>query len=718
MAKHHPPQNVGAAPRSRPTVGATGRSPLQDTIRDALVATAAFACPLVWNQPVLLGTTAHRGHAVIMTLAVLAWLAHIIGGIVRGAIRLPRPWVAAPAAAVVFAAVLSSITSVNKNASLLFVLQLGTGALLFCLVAVPGNSRTRRWAVAAMVAAGCLVAILALREYAQQRAAGGEVWRAFALFFNPNLLAGFLAVVIPLAVAGIATQNRLARIAFAYAALLMLVALVLTGSRGGWLAFLTGALILFAVAGVAVGRARLGLIGALGAVLAATALAIALPPLRARLATAFSGQEHLFRALTWKATLRIAAAYPVLGSGPGTFEFVFPKYAIAGFTRMAHQNYLQVLAENGPAGLAAFLWLMALGVVMSARAVRRGESPDRLAAAACLAGIGASLAHGFIDYTWFVGGIATTIWLLAGIGAGLGAPPGGEMVVSVPRKSRALVALAAFAAAIALLFLPVSAAIAEGYALIGERALRAADRPQAEANLRAAVAWAPLDGTYRQLLGVAVGGTEGIRCLRSAVALEPTAAQPHAWLGRLFLYQGQPDAARKEFQAAIRLNPNYTSAWLELAGIWLAHGRLRDAERAYNAVVRIEKSPYGQVHALEQRVDTDFAFAHYGLGLLSLGTDDAKANSEFRLAINMILDYESKQKRLDQALEDTGQAIPVRTGEVQRLKAKVLWRLSMLAKGAGSAARYKDLRARALQADPEVQATIDSEDALLTHAVR
>jgi len=665
---------------------------------------------------VLLGTTAHRGHTVVMTLAVLAWLAHIIGGILRGAIPLPRPWVVAPAAAVVLFAAVSTISSVNKNASILFALQLATGALLFCLVAVAGNSRARRWAAGALVVSGCLVAALGVREYLLQRALGGQVWRAFGLFFNPNLLAGFLAIVIPLAFAAIAVQKRAWRLAAVLAALIMVLAVILTGSRGGWLALLAGVLILFAAAGVALGRARLGLIGASGAVLAAAVLAIALPPLRARLATAFAGQEHVFRVLTWRATLRIAAAYPALGSGPGTFEFVFPQYAIAGFTRMAHQNCLQVLAENGPPGLAAFLWLMALGAVMSARALRRGELPDRLTAAACLAGIGASIAHGFIDYTWFVGGIAATVWLLAGIGAGLSASPAADMAVAVPRSRRVLVAAAAVAAAVALVFVPVCAAIAENYALTGDKALRAADRFQAEANLRSAVAWDPLDGTYWQLLGVAVGGSEGIKCLRRAAALQPTAAQPHAWLGRMFLYQKRLDAARKEFQAAIRLNPNYTGAWLELAGISLAQGRRRDAEGAYDAVARIEQTPYGQVRALEQRVDTDFAFAHYGLGLLSLATNDSRASSELRLAINSILDYESKQKGLDQALEGMGQAGAWRTGEVETLKAKVLWRLASLAAKAGNEARYRDLRSRAEQADPHVQAAIQAEDALLARS--
>jgi tetratricopeptide (TPR) repeat protein len=460
----------------------------------------------------------------------------------------------------------------------------------------------------------------------------------------------------------------------------------------------------------------LGLVGAVAVVIAAGSLAVALPPLRARLATAFSGQEHAFRVLTWEGTMRVAAAYPALGSGPGTFEYIFPKYAIAGFTRMAHQNYLQVLAENGPAGLAAFLWLMAAAVIMSARALRRGELTDRLTAAACLAGLASFIAHGFIDYTWFVGGIATSVWLLAGIGAGLSAAPGEGMILTFRRKSRILVAVAAVVVAVALVFLPVAAAVAEQDALSGVQALRAGDRLRAEADLRAAAAWAPLDGNYWRLLGAAVGGDDGLRYMRTAMTLQPTSPMARAWLARLLLYEGRLAAASKEFQAAIRLNPNYTSAWLDLAEIAMRQGSTGDAQRAYSAVVRIENSPYGRVRALEQRVDTDFALAHYGLGLLSLGMDKARADSEFERAINIILEYESTQEPLDRALESLGQADPARTGRIRGLKAKVLWRSAALAKEAGDLPKYERRRGKALQADPDVQAAIEREDAVVTHA--
>ena len=705
---------AGAAPRGRPGVGAVREPPLPGLVRDVLVAGAAFACPLVWGHPVVLGTTANRGHAIVMTLVVLAWLAHVVGA--RDSVPMPRPWVAGPGAAVVLAAALSTIASVNKNASILFTLQLATGALLFCLVAVPANSRARKWAAGGMVAGGCIVAVIAIREYVQERAAGGEVWRAFGLFFNPNLLAGYLAIATPLALMVAAVHKRIARIGFAYAGALMALALVLTGSRGGWLAFLVGALVLFAAAGLALGRGRLGLVGAVAVVVAAGSLAIALPPLRARLATAFSGQEHAFRVLTWKGTLRMAAAYPALGSGPGTFEYVFPKYAIAGFTRMAHQNYLQVLAENGPAGLAAFLWLLAAAVVMSARALRRGELTDRLTAAACLAGLAAFIAHGFIDYTWFVGGIATSVWLLAGIGAGLSAAPGEGMILTVRRKIRIVVAVAALVVAAALMLLPVAAAVAEQDGLSGLQALRGGDRLQAEADLRAAVAWAPLDGDYWSLLGAAVGGNEGAIYMRKAIRLQPTSSMARAWLARLLLYEGRLAAASREFQAAIRQNPNYTSAWLDLAEIAMRERRISDAQRAYSAVVRIENGPYGRVRALEQRVDTDFAAAHYGLGLLSLGTDKARADKEFERAINIILEYESTQEPLDRALESLGQADPARTQRIRGLKAKVLWRSAALAKEAGDLAKYERRRGKALEADPDVQAAVEEEDAMLTRA--
>ena len=216
---------------------------------------------------------------------------------------------------------------------------------------------------------------------------------------------------------------------------LELAALPLTGSRGGLLA-LGGGLALFALA-VLLRREgpdrralrRLLTILALGVPLAA----LLSGPIAGRLvasgrapsassAAPAGGVEQAnsnqFRRLTWKSTARMALANPLLGTGVGKFKFAHPRYAIAGFTEMAHQSYLQVAAETGVFGLVGLL-LALLGAALAVLRAPRSSGAERWLAAGLGGGIAAAAAHNMIDYSWFVYGTATLFWGMMGLVAGL-----------------------------------------------------------------------------------------------------------------------------------------------------------------------------------------------------------------------------------------------------------------------------------------------------------
>lgn len=95
---------------------------------------------------------------------------------------------------------------------------------------------------------------------------------------------------------------------------------------------------------------------------------------------------------TWQATLAQAAEHPILGSGPGTFDLPF--------TRFAHNEYLQALAETGLVGLGMLL----LGAACLATAgFRARPAPGRRTAWALAIGTCAAfLVHGSIDFVWHI----------------------------------------------------------------------------------------------------------------------------------------------------------------------------------------------------------------------------------------------------------------------------------------------------------------------------
>jgi len=106
----------------------------------------------------------------------------------------------------------------------------------------------------------------------------------------------------------------------------------------------------------------------------------------------FSGS---YRAELWHAAWHDYKAHPVLGSGPGTYEWYWDEHRpIQHKVRDAHNLYLEVLAELGPLGL--LLLIVALGTPLVAGFRARGHPLVPLALAAFVA----FLVHAAVDWDW------------------------------------------------------------------------------------------------------------------------------------------------------------------------------------------------------------------------------------------------------------------------------------------------------------------------------
>jgi hypothetical protein len=102
----------------------------------------------------------------------------------------------------------------------------------------------------------------------------------------------------------------------------------------------------------------------------------------------------------------MAMAKPLFGWGPGSFASIFSMFAIAGYTRSAHQSWLQLAAENG--WPAMMILLIACGAAWRGgwRALRSSSYP---LAAGALAALTAFVVHGLVDSGW---GIISIGWIL------------------------------------------------------------------------------------------------------------------------------------------------------------------------------------------------------------------------------------------------------------------------------------------------------------------
>jgi O-antigen ligase/Flp pilus assembly protein TadD len=408
---------------------------------------------------------------------------------------------------------------------------------------------------------------------------GASEPRPAGTFYNPNFLAGFLAAAALLSLGAIlyaggagAARRRWAAWRFAEVGL-CLVALTLTGSRGGMLALAAGLLVLL---GLRSWRLTL-------AVFAAGAAALtAIPnPWFARLATL--GREDAFawtRLAIWKSAWAMLADHPWLGVGCGQFEHVSPQYAFpvtthwAHYSRVAenaHNEFLQAGAELGVAGLLLALAVPAFFAYAARRRLRElprerwGEVVPLLAALAALA------AHAAVDFPLhtFPGGL---LLVLLAAGLRLRGVTGPERVMEL--RFRPFYGVAG--ACLALLLAAAAVRPVAGFWYFA----RSLGVPMDLFHEKWAIEKAP----RRQ---VALG--ESVRLLERAVAIDSVSAPYHRALGSLLFRSylrgeaGEDALSRALYHLsyATELNPSNYQYFANLGEAMTSLARRSPAPHAY-----------------------------------------------------------------------------------------------------------------------------------------
>ena len=501
---------------------------------------------------------------------------------------------------------------------------------------VAGNRLWLYGLVFATIAGAAIVADIGVQEYVVHLRAGERGWRIFATS-TPDFLAGYFVLTLPVTLAlfltvpsarGLTPLLRAASaLVLGVVFLLQLIALLVTGSRFGLLS-LAVALVVFALGvlrsvrhGLVLPKATRGLIGVLGAGLVLGGIGFAGPVL-ARLHN-LHDNSAAFRIWTWRGSGQMALHNPLLGTGVGTWVDLYPPYALTGFTRLAHNGYLQMADECGlPALLVLIAVLGLLGVALWRGLSRPSEAiADALPADALpadnrllLCGLTAALAGGIvqnlIDSDWYVFFLGAVFWTLAGLAAGAARTEERE----APRPVPALVRAAAGLTAAALCASMGTQGIAAGYAAAATDS-RAADPGGAAQSLGAARVWDPLNGRYASDLGYGIlysrmGDLTGAEAaLLSAVKLEPNSVN-YRRLGTVLQAAGHSTDAVDAYKAGLRAEPNSVEMLLRLAR--LSAGP--ESRTYYQKIADLELSPVGTARALGESVEPSFAYADAALG--------------------------------------------------------------------------------------------------------
>jgi len=492
--------------------------------------------------------------------------------------------------------------------------------------------------------------------------------RPTGTFFNPNFLAGYLAVVWSIVLGSLCYSpighgrphwgglyRWLVWAGMAAVLVLLLLAIVWTGSRGGMLALTVGSSL---VVGLRFGRKGLAVL-----FLGLLVCLVTPNPFRERVQAEHASPVSYARWQMWQSAAREMVEHP-FGVGLGLYQYFYPRYAfpvegqVARYGKVAqtpHSEYLQMGVELGWGGVLVFVWGVAL-VAWEAREVlkQRLRRWQRGLVVGLSGGIVGTLTHAAVDSNLHEPAIAILLTLCVGmvlaarrlgaqavpmrvvvvahrwLWAGVAVVLIGALTVHVVRLgvawlfhesgSQALTkreftsAIADFRSAVnldagkSLYHSSMAAAHFQVFAQMHDT--KAAQIAVQE--LQTAIALNPLDGRLQGLLGYVYASfaksrapsqaspDQRIAWMRAAVAayeraaeLEPFVPSHDLELGQLYLALGERERAETWVRRAVELEPNFLPGREWLARRAMESERRDEAEREYREIVERQRQYAG-----------------------------------------------------------------------------------------------------------------------------
>ena len=447
---------------------------------------------------------------------------------------------------------------------------------------------------------------------------GDPNYLIFSTFFNPNCLATYLIIALPLIIYQINTsENKMTKTRFILILIAVSLCLFLTGSRGAFISFIVSYLIVIFLfrEKIVLNRQKIFLLSIF--IILFLGLFFTKPILQKKIFSFFDTQHrsHLFRVLVWEGSLNIIKEHPLYGVGIGSFESVYPNFKLGGVnTKLVHNTYLQKLVEGGVVGFFLFIFII-ISYLLIVFSGRSGGEVDRLTKYLLWSSL-CFLIHNLFDYPWYVPANALLFFSISAMNLLCL-----KNIKTVTFKNsfnifNILLFLTLIPIVIYISVFNIRMGFAAFFAERGEDFLENKKIKYAEIELRKATTLDKKAPEYHKNLGMVFRKKNELRKagkeFKKAISLEPHSAFYHTDLGMVYKDLGEREKAKKEFKIATSLHKTYTIPIRELGIIYLKDGKFDLAEKEFEKILKISENPYEseKYKPIEgQKENEDFNFA-------------------------------------------------------------------------------------------------------------
>ncbi len=457
--------------------------------------------------------------------------------------------------------------------------------LVFFLVREVASRSREPWVVAIpLIGIAGLEAVFGFIQNANGAAVEGTYW-------NKNHFAGLLEMVLPIAIAcaiallgggrsrrgGAGVGRALSACVVLVSAIAMLGALIYSLSKMGFVAGLGGLLFMAAVALATsvTGRKKWWCLALLAVFFLSVFVFVPPDQLAGAFASSSSDQTGEGRLPIWSDSLRLLAAYPVTGSGLGTYDTAFLKYQTALVDvdfNFAHNDYLEFAAELGALG---FLILAGFALAIFSKTLRAGsrlfDPSSRYLAWGCAGAIVAIGLHSFTDFNLYIPANALVLAWIFGIVASFPPRSTAPAPNRTPLRHVQYRSMAIALGCLVLIYAPA-------WILLEGKFL---GNPQVEMRF-CTFGVCDTEALVASETAAHGGSVAAVPVPELLNALQRDSASPHRWcdLGEAFLRTGGAEQARYCFSNALALGPNIPPVQLRVAGFYSTiHRRKRELEQ-------------------------------------------------------------------------------------------------------------------------------------------